>query len=50
MRVVRYADDFVIGFQNRDGAERCLEQLRERMPKIGLRLHDGKTRRIEFGR
>jgi len=48
--VVRYADDFVIGFQNRDEAERCLEELRERMAKFGLKLHDGKTRLIEFGR
>lgn len=48
--VVRYADDFVIGFQSRDDAERCLEELRERLTKFGLKLHKGKTRLIEFGR
>ena len=48
--VIRYADDFVIGFQNRDEAERCLEELRQRLAKFGLKLHDGKTRLIEFGR
>ena len=48
--VVRYADDFVIGFERRDEAEACLEALRERFAKFGLRLHAGKTRLIEFGR
>jgi group II intron reverse transcriptase/maturase len=48
--VVRYADDIVIGFQRRDEAERCLEELRERLAKFGLKLHGGKTRLIEFGR
>jgi group II intron reverse transcriptase/maturase len=50
MIVVRYADDFVIGFQHRSEAEACLEELRARFAKFGLRLHDGKTRLIEFGR
>ena len=48
--VVRYADDFVIGFEHRAEAEQCLNELRERFAKFGLRLHDGKTRLIEFGR
>jgi RNA-directed DNA polymerase len=48
--VVRYADDFVIGFERQDEAERCLEELRERFGKFGLKLHDRKTRLIEFGR
>ena len=48
--VVRYADDFVIGFEHRHEAEACLEALRERFAKFGLKLHDGKTRLIEFGR
>ena len=50
MIVVRYADDFVIGFEHRAEAEACLEELRARLAKFGLRLHDGKTRLIEFGR
>lgn len=48
--VVRYADDFVLGFEHRDEAERFLEQLRERLAKFGLELHPEKTRLIEFGR
>jgi RNA-directed DNA polymerase len=48
--VVRYADDFVIGFENREEAQRCLEELRERLAKFGLKLHGGKTRLLEFGR
>jgi RNA-directed DNA polymerase len=47
---VRYADDFVLGFEQRADAERFLEELRERLAKFGLELHSGKTRLIEFGR
>jgi RNA-directed DNA polymerase len=47
---VRYADDFVLGFQHRGDAERFLQQLRERLAKFGLELHPDKTRLIEFGR
>jgi len=48
--IVRYADDFVIGFEHRKVAERFLEQLRERLRGFGLELHPEKTRLIEFGR
>jgi group II intron reverse transcriptase/maturase len=48
--IVRYADDFVMGFQYRDEAQRCLRELRKRMEKFGLELHPDKTRLIEFGR
>ena len=48
--VVRYADDFVIGFQYRDDAERCHRELRKRLAKFSLELHPEKTRLIEFGR
>lgn len=48
--VVRYGDDFIVGFQYRQEAERFLVELRERFGKFGLRLHPGKTRLIEFGR
>ena len=48
--IVRYADDFVLGFQNRGEAERFLEQLRERLGTYGLELHSDKTRLIQFGR
>lgn len=48
--VVRYADDFVMGFQHRAEADRCLRELRERLATHGLTLHPEKTRLIEFGR
>ena len=48
--VVRYADDFVIGFQKETEARRCLDELRERLGAFGLDLHPEKTRLIEFGR
>ena len=48
--VVRYADDLVVGFQNRADAERFLAEFRERLVRFGLELHPDKTRLIEFGR
>ncbi|MCL5263300.1 MAG: group II intron reverse transcriptase/maturase [Acidobacteria bacterium] len=48
--IVRYADDLVMGFQQRADAERFLEDFRERLAKFGLQLHPEKTRLIEFGR
>jgi len=48
--VVRYADDFVMGFQHRGEAEQFLTDLRNRFAKFGLSLHPDKTRLIEFGR
>jgi group II intron reverse transcriptase/maturase len=47
---VRYADDFVVGFQHKDDAERFLESLKARLAKFHLELHPDKTRLIEFGR
>jgi hypothetical protein len=48
--LVRFADDFIVGFEYQDDAQRFLTDLRERFAKFGLELHDGKTRLIEFGR
>jgi RNA-directed DNA polymerase len=48
--VVRFADDFVVGFEHRPEAERFLEELRERFAKFGLELHSDKSRLISFGR
>src|SRR4029077_1124861 len=47
--VVRFADDFVVGFQHRSDAERLHKDLEERFTKFKLRLHPEKTRLIEFG-
>ena len=48
--LVRYADDFVVGFEHRYEAERFRDNLTERMQKFNLELHGEKTRLIEFGR
>jgi len=48
--IVRYADDFIIGFQHRSDAERFQQALRERLAKFFLQLHGEKTRLLEFGR
>src|SRR3970282_199146 len=48
--VVRYVDDFVVGFEHRQEAEQFLIALRERLTSFGLELHPDKTRLIEFGR
>jgi group II intron reverse transcriptase/maturase len=50
MIVVRFADDYVTGFEHREDAERFRVELRERLAKFGLELADEKTRLIEFGR
>ncbi|MDE0101445.1 MAG: group II intron reverse transcriptase/maturase [Bryobacterales bacterium] len=49
-RIVRYADDFVVGFQHKEDAERFLGDLKERLARFGLELHPKKTRLVEFGR
>ena len=48
--MVRYADDAVLGFENREEAERLRGELQEQLRKVGLELHPEKTRMIEFGR
>ena len=48
--LIRYADDFILCFQDRQDAEKVLGVLRERFGKYGLKLHPEKTRLIEFGR
>ena len=48
--VIRYADDFVLGFQYDYEAENFLNHLRNRLLQFGLQLHPQKTRLIEFGR
>ena len=48
--VVRYADDFIIGFQYEDDAKRMHAELKERLEKFNLELSEEKTRLIEFGR
>ena len=47
---VRYADDFLILFENKDEAERVLEAIRVRMEKFSLELAEEKTKILPFGR
>jgi len=48
--IVRYADDFLVGFQYRDDAERFQRELSERLAKFRLELQPTKTRLIAFGK
>jgi hypothetical protein len=48
--LVRYADDFVMGFEYEEDARRVYAVLPKRFEKWGLRLHPEKTRLIPFAR
>ena len=48
--LVRYADDFVGGFEYREDAEKFVEALRARLADYRLELAEGKTKVIEFDR
>ena len=49
-QMVRYADDFIVCFENKDEAEGFGIKLRERLAKFGLRVSEAKSRTIAFGR
>ena len=46
--LVRYADDFVVGFTHEEDARRVLAVLPKRFGKYGLTLHPDKTRMLDF--
>jgi group II intron reverse transcriptase/maturase len=46
--LIRYADDFVIGFEREDDARRVMGVLGKRFERYGLRLHPEKTRLLPF--
>ena len=48
--IVRYCDDFVMGFERQTEAKSMLDELKRRLSKFGLGLHEKKTRLLEFGR
>jgi group II intron reverse transcriptase/maturase len=48
--LVRYADDFVIGFETKEDAQRVMDALGERLLHFGLTLHPDKTRLLPFRR
>jgi len=47
-RLIRYADDFVLGFERREEAEKVMAVLHKRMARMGLTLHPDKTRLVDF--
>ena len=49
MIIVRYADDFIVGFQYQRGARRFLDELRTRLQEFALSLHAEKTRSVRCG-
>ena len=48
--IVRYADDFIVGFQYYKDAVRFRRELKSRLLKFNLNLHPQKTSLLEFGR
>jgi RNA-directed DNA polymerase len=46
--LTRYADDFIIGFENEEDAQRVYKVLPKRMGKFGLTIHPEKSKLIEF--
>ena len=48
--LIRYADDFVIGFTDEQDARRVTEVIPKRFGKYGLTTHPDKTRLVRFGR
>lgn len=49
-RLIRYADDFVVGFAQKTEAEKFRKELGERLGRFGLEVEPTKTQVMEFGR
>ena len=48
--LVRYADDFIMGFEREEDARRVMEVLPKRFGRFDLRLNMQKTRIVDFGK
>jgi group II intron reverse transcriptase/maturase len=48
--IVRFADDFVVGFEFKSDAEKFYEVLPKRMARYGLEIHPTKSRLVQFSR
>jgi RNA-directed DNA polymerase len=48
--IVRFADDVILGFENKTEAEKVLLALNRRFERYGLELHPEKTRLLYFGK
>jgi RNA-directed DNA polymerase len=47
--LIRYCDDFIIGFEREEDARRVRVVLEKRLGRFGLTLHPDKTRLLPFG-
>ncbi len=48
--LIRYADDFIAGFELESDASRALKAMAKRFERFGLELHPDKTKLVRFGR
>jgi RNA-directed DNA polymerase len=48
--LIRYGDDFIVGFEREDDARRVWAVLDKRLGRFGLTLHPDTTRLLPFGR
>lgn len=48
--MVRYADDFVVGFEHQEEAQQFLNDLKVRLEKFQLQIAEEKTQIVAFGR
>jgi hypothetical protein len=48
--LIRFADDFVMGFTCEEDARKVMEVLPKRLEKYGLTIHPDKTRLVPFER
>jgi RNA-directed DNA polymerase len=46
--LIRYADDFVLGFEVEEDADRVMEALPRRLERFGLAIQEAKTRKVDF--
>jgi len=46
--LIRYADDFVMGFEVEEDAHRVMEALPRRLERFGLAIQEAKTRKVDF--
>jgi len=48
--LIRFADDFIVGFELESDTRKALEVMKKRFGRFGLELHPDKTKLIRFGR
>ena len=48
--LIRFADDFIAGFELESDARRALNVMKKRFDRFGLEIHPDKTKLVSFGR